>query len=105
MTVSTVSVIVPGPQGPPGPSAYEVWLSDGNVGTQDVFLASMGGRYVHTQATLSSSWTISHSLNRHPAIHVEDSVGNIVYGSIQHVSNDEAVVSFANAFTGTAVCT
>ena len=32
-----------GPQGPPGDSAYEVWLKNGNAGTVDDYLASLQG--------------------------------------------------------------
>lgn len=32
-----------GPNGPPGSSAYQVWLSEGNVGTEAVFLNSLIG--------------------------------------------------------------
>lgn len=33
----------PGSEGPPGASAYEVWLDEGNVGTEVEFLASLVG--------------------------------------------------------------
>jgi len=47
-----------GPMGPPGPkgdtgdpgmSAYEVWLSEGNVGTEDDYLASIEAIQAHKE--------------------------------------------------------
>lgn len=108
-TSDLVRVVVPGPQGPIGPeglSAYEVWLGQGNIGTASDYLASITAavRYEHTQSVLSDEWTITHNLGRHPAIHIEDSAGNVVFGSVRHVDNLHAVVSFSSPFTGLAVC-
>jgi hypothetical protein len=126
-----VNVASQGAQGPPGPpldvlgslASSAVLPESGNPG--EAYIASdtshlwvygsngwvdtgiLGGEsqsYTHTQGMASATWTVTHNLGRHPAIHIEDSVGNVVHGSIQHVSDSQAIVTFASVVTGTAVC-
>lgn len=66
---------------------------------------SGGEHYVHTQSALSMAWTVEHDLGRHPAVHVEDAVGNVIHGSVQHLDDSVLVIEFAISITGTAVCT
>ena len=62
------------------------------------------GFYQHVQSTPATTWTVRHQLRRHPAIHIEDPVGNIVHASVQHISNDVVEINFAVPFTGTVYC-
>ena len=60
--------------------------------------------YTHTQSLAETVWTVPHNLGRKPAVHVEDSVGNVVFGSIQHLDVNTVEITFRYPFTGTARC-
>jgi hypothetical protein len=76
-----VSVVTVGTQGPPGPGQ---------------------STYVHTQSVPSATWTITHNLNRHPAVSVVDSAGNVIYANVTYTSPNALVVTFSAAFGGKA---
>jgi len=62
-------------------------------------------RYVHSQGSASSTWTISHSLGGRPQVTIVDSAGTVVYGEIQYLSNTEIRILFSAAFSGYAYLT
>lgn len=47
---------IPGPAGADGKSAYEVWLSEGNEGTEDDFFRSLQGPKGDTGKSAYESW-------------------------------------------------
>jgi hypothetical protein len=61
-------------------------------------------RYVHTQSTASTTWTVNHNLGSRPLIAVFSAGGVEVDASILHISNNQAQISFNTAVTGTATC-
>ena len=58
--------------------------------------------YTHTQASVSSTWTITHNLNFRPNVTVFDSANTMVEGSITHISNTQLSVTFSAGISGTA---
>ena len=62
-------------------------------------------RHVHTQGTVSSTWTISHSLGGRPSVTVVDSAGTVVFGEVQYLSNTQVRVIFSAPFSGSAYLT
>jgi hypothetical protein len=78
----TITVSTPGPQGPSGAAA-------------SVF-------YTHTQAVSSAVWTINHNLGGKPTAVVLDSAGTMCEGTFTYPSNNQMVITFTSAFTGTA---
>lgn len=60
--------------------------------------------YVHTQTVPDTTWIVDHNLGKRPAVTVVDSGGTQVEGSVQHVSDNRAIVTFTVAFGGTAYC-
>lgn len=60
--------------------------------------------HLHTQSVASSLWTINHSLGRIPTVEVRDASGNVILAEVNHVSANQATVSFAAAQTGSAYC-
>jgi len=60
--------------------------------------------YVHTQTVASDVWVITHNLQKHPAIHIEDSTGQEIIAEIVHVTNNIARVYFGGLYVGTAHC-
>ena len=58
--------------------------------------------YVHEQDEPADVWHITHNLSRAPSVTVVDSMGNIVNGTVQYLSESELDISFASAFSGKA---
>lgn len=78
-----------GPAGPPGPP--------GMPGT--------GSQYIHIQGSLSDNWLITHSMNKHPVVTIEDNGGTVMYGSIYYIDNNNLSISFGSTAVGKANCT
>jgi hypothetical protein len=62
-------------------------------------------RYVHTQGSASTTWTISHQLGGRPQVTIVDSADTVVVGEVKYNSNSEVVVTFTSAFSGFAYLT
>jgi len=62
-------------------------------------------RHVHTQASVSSTWTITHTLGGNPSVMVVDSSNTVVYGEIQYLSSTQVQILFSAAFSGFAYLT
>ncbi len=62
--------------------------------------------YLHTQNTLSTTWTINHNLGRKPQVEIRDLSGQpIGWSDVVHNSDNVAVAVFTVAISGTAYCT
>lgn len=96
------NVIGSGPQGAPGLSSYEIWLAQGNIGTEEVFLSSLNLGFTHDQIVSAAVWDIIHPLNKYPSVTIVDSSGNVVGGDIEYVSTGHIIVSFSSEFSGKA---
>ena len=62
-------------------------------------------RYVHTQKTPSTTWTITHNLGGKPQVTVVDTGENVVHGDVQYLSNTQIICSFSAPFSGLAYLT
>lgn len=58
--------------------------------------------YIHEQSSPAATWTITHNLNKRPAVTVVDSAENIVFGEVEYNSDNQVTLTFAGAFSGTA---
>lgn len=58
--------------------------------------------YVFTQSTPSTSWTVTHNLNKYPSVTVVDSAGTVVIGQVVYNSINQCTLSFTAAFSGKA---
>ena len=91
-----------------GKSAYELWLDQGNTGTVQDFLSSLGDKtFVYKQQIAASEWVITHSLNKYPSVTVVDTASTVVYGDVEYVSKNELKITFKEgnqltAFSGEA---
>lgn len=63
---------------------------------------NLGGTYVHTQGTASSTWTINHNLDYYPSIEVVDSAGTVVIGNYTYANVNTIIATFASPFAGKA---
>lgn len=89
-----------------GKSAYQIWLDNGNVGTEIDFLASLvgssGARFVFTQGVPLSVWSINHALGFNPVVVVTDSADSIVIGDVHYVDINNLTITFVGGFSGKA---
>jgi hypothetical protein len=60
-------------------------------------------RYVHTQSSASTTWTINHNLGYRPSVELLNSGGVEVDGNVVHVSVNQVSVLFTVAIAGTAL--
>lgn len=58
--------------------------------------------FVFNQNTPSSSWVISHNLNKYVTVTIVDSAENVVVGDILYNSLNQITVNFSGAFSGIA---
>ena len=58
--------------------------------------------YVFTQGSPSSSWVITHSMNKYPSVTVIDSSNNTVEGEVVYSSLNSLTVNFSGGFSGKA---
>jgi hypothetical protein len=84
-----------------------VYARAAGVYTLQQALSAGGGsdaHYVHTQGVAQSVWVVAHAMGKRPAITVIDSAGDVVFGDIRHDSVNQATLTFAAPFSGTAFC-
>lgn len=81
---SVVRVVTAGPPGPPGPAG------------------AAGNAYIHTQATVSATWTINHNLGYRPSVELLDSGSQEIDGDIAHPSVNQVVVTLSPPTAGLA---
>lgn len=62
-------------------------------------------RHVHSQPTVSSTWTITHALGGKPSVTVVDSANTMVIGEVTYNSNTQVTISFSAPFSGYAYLT
>jgi hypothetical protein len=62
-------------------------------------------RYVHTQASASDTWNVTHTLGGRPSVMVVDSAGTVVIGEIRYNSNTSITILFTAPFSGFAYLT
>ena len=58
--------------------------------------------YVYTQGAPSSSWNITHNMNKYPSVTVIDSGNNAVEGEVIYNSLNSLTVNFSGGFSGKA---
>ena len=58
--------------------------------------------FVFNQAVPSTTWTVTHNLNKFPSVSVVDTGGTVVVGSYTYGSNNQTTLNFTHAFAGKA---
>lgn len=99
---------LPGPRGPQGEGVPE----GGNPG--NVLVRTVDGtawqaftatdKYYEQSFSVASSVTVTHNLNKYPAVTVQDSSGDEVEGKITHTSLNQLSVVFSAPFSGRVTC-
>lgn len=57
---------------------------------------------IFTQSSPSTTWSITHTMEKFPSVTVIDSSNNVVIGEITYNSNSSITLTFASAFSGKA---
>ena len=92
-----------GVKGEPGLSAYEVWLSLGNIGSKQDFIQSLRGIPEVFQFTQPSQvWVINHNLGYYPQVTVYSLAHVEVEADVINVSVNQVQVQFSQPFAGSA---
>lgn len=58
--------------------------------------------YVHTQSSVSTTWSITHNLGKKPSVTIVDSGDTTVIGDVTYNDNNSLTVTFSSAFSGKA---
>lgn len=69
------------------------------------YTAGAATRHVHTQASPSDEWLVTHSLGGRPSVTVVDSASTTVIGEVSYLSDTQVQVSFTSPFSGYAYLT
>lgn len=73
-----------------------------SVTVSRVAVGSGDKHYTHTQSSATDQWVITHNLNKHPAVAVVDSGGNVVITEVRYDSANQLTVLFNAAESGKA---
>ena len=58
--------------------------------------------YIHDQGLPSATWSVSHGLNKFPAVVAVDSAGSVVVGQINYIDLNNIIINFNASFSGSA---
>jgi hypothetical protein len=59
-------------------------------------------KFVHTQASSATTWSITHNLKFYPNVSIVDSALSHVIGEVTYINENSLTVSFTSAFSGKA---
>jgi hypothetical protein len=71
-------------------------------GITNLYFTAARVSYIHTQGVANTTWNITHNLNFHPNVTVQDSAGNIVEGEIAFTNTVSLILSFSSPISGSA---
>ena len=69
-----------------------------NLSIQDTYKFS----HIHNQTVSSSTWSITHNLNKYPSVSIVDSSNEEVIGEVEHINANSLTVKFSAPFSGKA---
>jgi hypothetical protein len=66
-------------------------------------LGNVGDKtYEHVQSASSTTWNVTHNLNKKPSVTVVDSAGTKVIGEVEYVDDNNVTLKFKSTFSGKA---
>lgn len=74
-------------------------------GAVNVSIAGIVGgdkNYVHDQSSASSSWVVTHNLNKRPSVSVVDSAGTQIICEVHYDSDNQVTLTFDDSTAGKA---
>lgn len=58
--------------------------------------------HIHNQTVSSSTWNITHNLNKYPSVSIVDASNAEVIGEVEHINDNSLTVKFSAPFSGKA---
>jgi hypothetical protein len=58
--------------------------------------------FVYIQNSPSNTWNITHNLEKYPSVSILDTANNIVEGDINHINENQLILTFSAPFSGKA---
>jgi len=58
--------------------------------------------FTFTQSVASSTWSVTHNLDKFPSVSVVDSGNTAVVGSVEYINENELTITFSSPFSGYA---
>lgn len=58
--------------------------------------------HIHNQTVSSSTWNVTHNLNKYPSVSIVDSSNEEVIGEVEHINANSLTVKFSAPFSGKA---
>ena len=87
------------------------WTGSITVGSEDVDVAitvsaptNEVDKYFRMDFGVSTSVTVNHNLSKRPAVTVVDSAGDEVVVDVQHVNDNQLILSIVGGFSGSVFC-
>ena len=74
--------------------AYYVFSSTTTSGTDK--------KYTHVQSSAAATWTITHNLDKQPAVSVVDSTDNVIICEVEYTSLNQVELRFSTPYSGKA---
>ena len=59
-------------------------------------------KYTHTQSSAAATWTITHNLDKQPAVSVVDSTDNVIICEVEYTSLNQVELRFSTPYSGKA---
>lgn len=59
-------------------------------------------KYTHVQSSAAATWTITHNLDKQPAVSVVDSTDNIIICEVEYTSLNQVELRFSDPYSGKA---
>lgn len=77
-------------------------LEDGKVYLLSKYFTGGDKNYTHVQSNAATTWTITHNLNKKPAVSIVDSADNVIIGQVQHTDLNNLTITLSSATSGKA---
>lgn len=90
--------------GAAGMLVYDKTVNNLFVWTGTEWQVAAREHYTHVQQQSSSSWLVTHNLNKRPAVSVVDTGDNEVEGDVHYNDNNTLTLTFSAPFSGKAYC-
>lgn len=58
--------------------------------------------YLHDQQTSSTTWVVTHNMNKYPSINIVDTANDIIMGEVRYNSLNQLTITFTAAVSGKA---
>jgi len=99
----TIQILEVGTQGPPGPPGVTPDLTNYYTRNEvDAVVAASTDTFVYNQASASTSWVITHNLDKYPSVTVVDTGGTVIIGAVSYDGPNKVILNFTSPFSGKA---